>query len=78
MTTCRKCGYFYKGIEDFMKHQKEKHQYVYKEKNEINNHERVSNLRKTRSSNMPRSERMERTFKRKASPDYRRHHQDEE
>ncbi len=79
MTTCRKCGWFYKNIEDWLKHQKERHsQYIYKEKNGRNKHERVSNLRKTRSSNMPRSERMEKTFKRKASPDYQRHHRDEE
>jgi len=79
MTTCRKCGYFYKDIEDWLKHQKERHsQYIYKEKNGRNKHEGLQSMRKVRSNNVRGDERMEKTVKRKASRDYRRHHRDEE
>ena len=79
MTLCSKCGWHYKNIEDWLKHQKERHsQYVYKDKKDKKKNEGMSNMRKVRMRDVPRRNRVEKVFKRKASPDYRRHHPEQE
>ncbi len=79
MTNCRKCGWHYKNIEDWLKHQKERHsQYVYKAKNSKSKHEGMSNMRKVRMRDVPRRNRVEKIQPGKATRDYRRHHKDEE
>ncbi len=78
MTNCRKCGWYYKNIEDWLKHQKERHAYVYKDKKQGKRHERLQGMRKVRSSNVRGDKRVETTIKGKATRDYLRHHRDEE
>ena len=78
MTNCRKCGWFYKNIEDWLKHQKDRHPYVYKPNNDNKKHGRLQGVRNVRSDNMRGNKRVETTIKRKATRDYLRHHKDEE
>ena len=78
MTKCSKCGWFYKNIEDWLKHQKDRHPYIYKRNNDSKKHGKLQGMRKVRSDNMRGNKRVETTFKRKTTRDYRRHHQGEE
>jgi len=78
MTKCNKCGWFYKNLEDWLRHQKERHPYVYKYRKEQENNERLQGMRKVRSNNVRGNKRVEKTFPGKATRDYRRHHKDEE
>ena len=78
MTLCGKCGWFYKNIEDWLKHQKDRHPYVYKPNSDNKKHGELQGVRNVRSDNMRGNKRVEKPIKRKATRDYLRHHKDEE